>query len=74
MTDPGLIPAFGTDLFAGNLKIGTPVATLQNDWRYGVIAVTGRPGVSILWLGEIQRLICKFYLSVAPVWADPPLG
>ena len=25
----------------------------------------GRPGVSILWLGEIKSLICSFYLSVA---------
>ena len=45
-------------------------------WRYRVSAGTGRPGVSILWLGEVERLICNFYLSVAArkiVWADPSL-
>ena len=29
-------------------KIGTPVATLPDAWRYRVSAGTGRPGVSIL--------------------------
>ena len=55
-------------------KIGTPVATLTGAWRYRVSAGTGRPGVSILWLGEAESLICNFYLSVAAhriVWADP---
>ena len=46
-------------------KIGTPVATLPGAWRYWVGAGTGRPGVSILWLGEVESLICIFYLSVA---------
>ena len=57
-------------------KIGTPVATLPGAWRYRVSAGTGRPGVSILWLGEVESLICNFYLSVAArkiVWADPSL-
>ena len=26
---------------------------------------TGQPSVSILWLGEVESLICNFYLSVA---------
>ena len=37
---------------------------------------TGQPGVSILWLGEIEHLVCNFYLTVAArklVWADPSL-
>ena len=46
-------------------KIGTPVATLPGAWGYRVSAGTGRPGVSILWLGEVESLICSFYLSVA---------
>ena len=57
-------------------KIGTPVATLPGAWRYRVIAGTGWPGVSILWLGEMESWICNFYLSVAArtiVWADPSL-
>ena len=58
------------------LKIGTPLATLPGAWRYGVGAGTGWPGVSILWLGEMESLICNFYLSVAAckiVWTDPSL-
>ena len=56
------------------LKIGTPVATLPGTWHYCVSAGTGRPGVSILWLGDVESLICNFYLSVAArkiVCADP---
>ena len=33
--------------------------------RYRVSTGTGRPGVSILSLGEAESLICSFYLSVA---------
>ena len=54
--------------------MGTPVATLSGAWRYRVSAGTGRPGVSILWLGEVESLICNLYLSVAArkiVRADP---
>ena len=35
-----------------DLKIGTPVATVPGAWRYRVSAVTGRPRVRILYLGE----------------------
>ena len=77
---PGSNPACA-GIFPGssqtsNLKIGTPVATLPGAWRYRVSTGTGPPGVSILWLGEVERLICSFYLSVAArkiVWADPSL-
>ena len=58
------------------LKIGTPVATLPGAWRYRVSAGTGWPDVSIMWLGEMESLVCNFYLSVAArkiVWADPTL-
>ena len=48
-----------------DLKIGTPVATLPGAWHYRVSAWTDWPGVSILWLGEMESLICNFYLSVA---------
>ena len=37
---------------------------------------TGRPGVSTLWLGEVESWICSFYLSVEAhkiAWADPSL-
>ena len=57
-----------------DLKIGTPVATLPGACRFRVSAGTGWPSVSILWLGEVDRLICNFCLSVAAcqiIWADP---
>ena len=58
------------------LKIGTPVATLPGAWHYRLSAGNGWPGVSILWLDEMESLICNFYLRVAArkfVWADPSL-
>ena len=57
-----------------DFKIGTPVATLPGAWHYKVSAGTGRPSVSILWLDEVESLICSFCLSVAArkiVCADP---
>ena len=77
---PGSNPAcagiFSGPSHTSDLKIGTPVATLPGAWRYRVTDGTGRPGVSILWLGEMESLICNFYFSVAAraiVWADPSL-
>ena len=77
---PGSNPAY-TAIFSGashtsDLKIDTPVATLPGAWRYRVSTGTGRPDVSILWLGEVERLICNFCVSVAArkiVCADPSL-
>ena len=77
---PGSSPACA-GIFSGSshtcdLNIGTPVATLPGAWRYRVSAGTGQPGVSILWLGEMESLICNFCLSVAAhkiVCADPSL-
>ena len=43
----------------------TPVATLPGAWRYRVSTGTGWTGVSILEMGDIARLLCNFYLSVA---------
>ena len=80
--DPGFeSPAPCCGIFSGSshtsdLKTGTPVATLPGAWRYRVSAGTGRPGVSILWLGEAESVVCNFCLSVAArklVWADPSL-
>ena len=48
-----------------DLKIGTLVATLPGAWCYRVSAGIGRPGVSILRLGEMESMVCNFYLSVA---------
>ena len=77
---PGFNPAcagmFSGSSHTSDSKIGTPVATLPGAWCYRVSAGTGRPGVSILWLGEVESWICNFYLSVAArkiVWADPSL-
>ena len=66
---PGSNPAcagiFSGSSHTSDLENGTPVATLPGAWRYRVSTGTGRPGVSILWLGEVERLTCNFYLSVA---------
>ena len=48
----------------------------QGVWRYGICDETGQLCVSILRLGEIESLICNFYLSMAArtiVWANPSL-
>ena len=37
-----------------DLKISTPVATLPGSWHFRVSPGTGRPGVSILCLGEVE--------------------
>ena len=77
---PGSNPAcagiFSGSSHTSDLKSGTPVATLPGAWRCRVSTGTGQPGVSILWLGEVERLICNFHLSVVArkiVWADPSL-
>ena len=41
------------------------MATLPGAWHDRVSPGTGRPSVSKLWLGEVESLICNFYLSVA---------
>ena len=55
---PGLNPAcagiFSRSNHTNDLKIGTPVAILPGAWRYRVSAGSGRPDVSILWLGEVE--------------------
>ena len=59
-----------------DLKVGTPVATLPGAWHYRVSTGTGPASVSIQWLGEVESLICNFYLSVVAckiVCADPSL-
>ena len=74
--DPGFDGIFSGSSHTSDSKTGTAMATLPGAWRYRVSAGTGRPGVSILWLSEVQSLICNFYLSVAArkiVWADPSL-
>ena len=59
VTDPG----FGSSFFCKDfsrlshtidLKIGAPAAALPDAWHYRVSPGTGWPGVSILWLGEID--------------------
>ena len=67
---------FSGSSHTNDLKIGTPVATLPGAWRYRVSDGTGRPAVNILCLGEVESLVCNFYLTVAActiVCADPSL-
>ena len=56
---------FSGSSHTSDLNIGTPMATLPGAWRDRVSAGSGWPGVSILWLGEMESLACNFYLSVA---------
>ena len=75
-SNPACVGIFSGSSHTSDLNIGTPVATLPGAWRYRVSTGTGRPSVSILSLGEVERWICNFYLSVAAgkiVWADPSL-
>ena len=62
--DLGFKPHWSQDFFesshTSDLNIGTPVATLPGAWHYRVSAGTGRHGVSILWLGEVDSLVCSF--------------
>ena len=75
-SNPACAGIFPGSSHTSDLKIGTPVATLPGAGRYRVSAGTGWPGVSILWMDEIESWICNFYLNVAThkiVWADPSL-
>ena len=75
-SNPACAGTFSGSSHTSDLNIGTPVATLPGAWCYRVSAGTGRRGVSILWLGEMESWICNFYLSVAArkiVSADPSL-
>ena len=73
--NPACDGIFSGSSHTSDLKIDTPVAAPPGAWRYRVSAGTGRPGVNILWLGEVESLICNFYLSVAARknWAHPSL-
>ena len=55
--------SFPRSSHTSDLEIGAPVVTLPAARWYRVR--TDRPGVSILWLGEIESEIFNFYLSVA---------
>ena len=46
---------FSGSSHTSDLKTGSAVATLPGAWRHRVSTGTGRPGVSILWLGEGRR-------------------
>ena len=64
---------FSGSSHTSELIIGTVVASLPGAWHCRVSIGTGWPGVSILWLGDVESLNCNFYLSVAActiVWAD----
>ena len=65
---------FSRSSHTSDFKTGTPVTTMTGAWRYRFSVRIGWPRVSILWLGEIEKLIWNLYLIVAAcqlVWADP---
>ena len=56
--------------FESHLHLTLHWLTMPGTWHYtifigSVLAGTGWPGVTILSLGEMESLICNFYLSVA---------
>ena len=59
---------FSGSSHTSDFKIGTPVATLPGAWHYRVSPGTGWPCVNLLWLGEIESLICNFYTNCSLVW------
>ena len=68
--------SFSGSSHAREWKIGTPVAAVSGLWCWRASAWTGWHSVSILWLDELESLICNVCLSVTahtPVWADPSL-
>ena len=76
--DPGFESRLQRDLsgssHTGDLQIGTPVATLPGTWRYKISPGTGRPSVSILWLGEVESVISDLREAAGKiVWTDPSL-
>ena len=79
--DPGFESRLCRDFFRGRVipvtqKLALQSLPCQAPGVIGVSSGTCRPGVSILWLGEVESWICSFYLGVAAreiVWADPSL-
>ena len=77
--DPGFNSRFLRGDFSGlshtsDFDFVPAVATLPGTRRCRVSTGTGWPGVSILWLGETESLMCNFCLSVAAgtnICADP---
>ena len=59
--DPGFESRLRWDFFSGS----SHTSDLPGAWRYRVSAGTGRPGVIVMCLGEMDSLICNFCLSVA---------
>ena len=56
---------FSGSSHTSDLKIGTPVPTQPCAYRYRVSAGTDWPSVIVLWLDEVESLICNFFLHVA---------
>ena len=63
--DPRIEPCFLKCSHSSDLQIGILVAALPGAGRSRVITRGGWLGVSVLRQGDIQSLICSFYLSVA---------
>ena len=55
---------FSMSIHTSDSKIDSPVATLPSAWHRRVSTGTGWPGVGILWLDEVESLIC----NVVWVW------
>ena len=63
--------SFSRSSHTGDFKIGTPAATLPGAWLYWVSVGTDLPGVDMLWLGEIEKLVGKFSLRQQVQFSEP---
>ena len=54
--DLGLSPGCDGGFHTSDLKTGTLVTSLPYAWCYRVSAGTGLPDVSVLWLGEVEKV------------------
>ena len=55
--------SFSRSSHTSDWKVGSPVAVLLGTWHCRISPGTGWPRVCILWLGEIESLMCS-YISV----------
>ena len=69
-SNPACAGIFSGSSHTSDLKIDTLVAALPGAWWYRVSAVTGWPGGSILWLGEMEI----WSATSISVWQDVKLS
>ena len=69
-------PTFARDVCPGPVTPGTSKLVLRwlRLWRCRVSSWTGWPGVSILWLGEVDSFFLFLFFVFAYLWGSPLFG